>query len=60
MGSILELAVPFAGLGLTTGDAVELVVYLLEGGQPVETLPDSDLVRFVVPDASFADSMWSA
>ena len=60
VGSILELAVPFAGLGLTTGDAVELVVYLLEGGQPVETLPDSDLVRFVVPDASFADSMWSA
>jgi hypothetical protein len=60
VGSILELGVPFSALGLSAGDAVELVVHLLEAGQLAETLPDSDLVRFLVPDASFADSMWSA
>jgi hypothetical protein len=38
---------------------VELVAYLIESGQTVETLPDSDLVRFHVPDGSFAASMWS-
>ena len=60
MGGILELAVSFTSLGLAAGDAVELVAYVMEGGQPVETLPDTDLVRFLVPDASFAASMWSA
>jgi len=60
VGSILELRVSFASLGLSAGDPVELVAYLMEGGQPVETLPDTDLVRFLVPDASFAASMWSA
>jgi hypothetical protein len=57
---ILELGIPFASLGLAPGDRVELVAHLLEGGRPVETVPDLDLVRFVVPDASFAASMWSA
>jgi alpha-amylase/alpha-mannosidase (GH57 family) len=57
---VLELAIPFASLGLSAGDPLELVLYLLEGGQPVETLPDTDLVRIEVPDQGFADSMWSA
>jgi alpha-amylase/alpha-mannosidase (GH57 family) len=60
VGTILEVGVPFASLGLKPGESVELVAHLLEGGQPVETLPDTDLVRFQVPDASFAASMWSA
>jgi hypothetical protein len=60
IGKILELAIPFASLGLVPGEAVELVAHVIEGGQRVETLPDSDLVRFQVPDDSFAASMWSA
>jgi hypothetical protein len=60
IAGILEMAIPFASLGLTAGEPVELVAHLLEGGQPVETIPDTDLIRFVVPDAGFADSMWSA
>jgi alpha-amylase/alpha-mannosidase (GH57 family) len=60
IGSILELGVPFAGLGLAAGEPVELVAHLLEGGRTVETVPGTDLVRFEVPDASYADSMWSA
>jgi alpha-amylase/alpha-mannosidase (GH57 family) len=59
VGRILELEIPFASLGLTPGEAVELVAYVIEAGQTVETLPDSDLVRFHVPDESFAASMWS-
>ena len=60
VGNILEMAIPFASLGLAAGDPVEMVAHLLEGGQPVETMPDTDLIRFVVPDEGFADSMWSA
>ena len=60
VGRILELCVSFASLGLAPGDAVELVAYVIEGAQPTETLPDNDLVRFQVPDESFAASMWSA
>jgi alpha-amylase/alpha-mannosidase (GH57 family) len=60
VGRILELCVSFASLGLVPGDAVELVAYVIEGAQPIETLPDNDLVRFQVPDDRFAASMWSA
>jgi hypothetical protein len=58
--SILELAVPFATLGLAPGDAVEMLVQAVRDGQPVESLPADDLIRLVVPDAAFEAMMWSA
>ncbi len=60
IGSILELSVPFAALGVTAGDAIELLVHVLHGGQVVETFPADDLVRFKVPDRTFESAMWSA
>jgi alpha-amylase/alpha-mannosidase (GH57 family) len=60
VGSILELGLPFASLGLKAGDNVDLLVQLMQGGEPVESLPAADLVRFSVPDASYQAFMWSA
>ncbi len=60
IGSVLELGVPFASLGLEPRESVELLVQLLEAGEPIENLPGSDLIRFDVPDENYEASMWSA
>jgi alpha-amylase/alpha-mannosidase (GH57 family) len=60
IGTVLELGLPFASLGLKAGDNVDLLVQLMQGGVPVESLPAADLVRFSVPDASYGAFMWSA
>jgi alpha-amylase/alpha-mannosidase (GH57 family) len=60
IGRLLELALPFASLGLKAGDQVELLGMLFREGAPAETIPADDLVRFSVPDASFEAAMWSA
>ena len=60
IASILELGVPFRSLGLRIGDRVEFLAALTRGGQPVETLPADDIIRFSVPDETFEAAMWSA
>ena len=60
LASVLELGLPFQSLGLESGDSVDLLVQLMQGGVPVESLPAADLVRFTVPDASYEAFMWSA
>ena len=60
IASILELGVPFRSLGLRTDDRVEFLASLIRGGQPIETLPADDIVRFNVPDETFEAAMWSA
>jgi alpha-amylase/alpha-mannosidase (GH57 family) len=57
---LVELAIPFKSLGLSTGDPVEMIVRLVNGSEPVESLPDNDLVRLRVPDPQFDARMWSA
>jgi len=59
IGSILELAVPFASVNLSAGDQVELVLHLGAPGEPGETLPPEDLVRLSVPGPGYAEEMWS-
>jgi alpha-amylase/alpha-mannosidase (GH57 family) len=60
VASVLELGLSFESLGLKAGDNVDLLVQLMQGGVPVESLPAADLVRFFVPDDSYQASMWSA
>jgi alpha-amylase/alpha-mannosidase (GH57 family) len=59
IGSVAEMSMPFTALGLEAGAGVELLVQLLEDGDPIENLPGTDLVRFTVPDQGFESSMWS-
>jgi alpha-amylase/alpha-mannosidase (GH57 family) len=59
IGRVLELAVPFAAFGLVQGDGVEVTCRLLRAGEPFETFPWDDLVRFAVPGAHDEDSVWS-
>jgi len=60
VAALVEIAIPFASLGFATHDAVEMIGRLVKGEEPVETLPDDDLVRFRVPDPQFDSRMWSA
>ncbi len=56
---LLELAIPFAELEWKAGDHVELLAHLVVNGQPVETVPQGDVIRFRVPDRTFEAENWS-
>ena len=58
--SLVEIAIPFESLGLKVGDSVEMIGRLVQGTEPLETLPDDDMVRFQVPSPEFDARMWSA
>ena len=60
IGSVLELALPFASMDLKPGESVDLVVHLGAPGEPGETLPPEDWVRFTVPGSGDEAELWSA
>jgi alpha-amylase/alpha-mannosidase (GH57 family) len=55
---VLELAVPFAALGLAPGMKVALSVHALRGEVEVERLPRYGFLAFTVPDADFEHVNW--
>jgi hypothetical protein len=59
IGTVLELAVPFADLDLKAGDRVEMLIQLLHQGHPSESYPTDEPIRFEVPDSGFEVEMWS-
>jgi alpha-amylase/alpha-mannosidase (GH57 family) len=60
IGSILEIGLPFASLGLAPREAVEMLGMLQRTGETVETVPSDDVIRFSVPDETSEAAMWSA
>jgi alpha-amylase/alpha-mannosidase (GH57 family) len=58
LGTILELALPRPAFGLIPGQPLELVVQILDGGRPIETVPPGETVRTAVPDESFDVAAW--
>jgi alpha-amylase/alpha-mannosidase (GH57 family) len=56
---ILELAVPFAPLGLAPGEKVALSLHVLRGEVEVERLPRYGYLPFVVPDPDFDRIHWT-
>ena len=57
---LLELAVPFAAMGVASGETVALLVQALRDGQPIESYPGEEGLTFTVPGADFEAEMWSA
>ncbi len=57
---VVELAVPFAELGLKEGERVEFVVEVLEGKVELGRYPTDRACTFVVPGRDFEAMMWSA
>ncbi len=60
VGTIVEVSLPFASLGLAVGQPVELLARITQSGQPVETLPADDILRFKVPAQGDEARTWSA
>jgi len=60
IGAVLELQVPFAALGLSSGSWVELAVQIVEADRAIETYPPDQTLRFTVPDGDFEAANWSA
>jgi hypothetical protein len=56
---VLEIAVPFAGLGLARGDHVGLTLHVLRGDVEVERLPRYGFVTLTVPGPDFDVINWS-
>jgi alpha-amylase/alpha-mannosidase (GH57 family) len=55
---VLELALPFARLGLVPGTKLALSVHALRGEVEVERLPRYGFISFAVPDAEFEKVNW--
>ena len=55
---VLEVAVPFAALGLTPGMKLALSVHALRGEVEVERLPRYGFLAFTVPGADFEHVNW--
>ena len=55
---VLELALPFAALGLAPGMKLALSVHVLRGEVEVERLPRYGFLAFTVPDADFEHVNW--
>jgi hypothetical protein len=55
---VLEIALPFADLGLAAGERIALSVHARRGEVEVERLPRSGFVSLAVPDASFEHLNW--
>ena len=60
LDELLEIAVPFAALGLKPGEEVAMVLHVIREGETVEELPPGDIVRFIVPGAAADAGLWSA
>lgn len=59
-GSVLELAVPFGGLGLRAGDTLAFFIGLNGPGGELEHHPRHRPIELTVPDAHFESASWTA
>lgn len=55
---VVEVAIPFAGLGLARGDRMALAIHVLRGDVELERLPRFGYVTLTVPDEDFERIHW--
>lgn len=58
--AILEIAIPFASLGVATDDPLYFHVELIENDQPVERIPQEGAIETGVPSEEYEQLMWQA
>lgn len=56
--AIVELAIPFSGLGLLAGEPVQLSVRGMRGEVEAERIPSQGWLSFEVPDVDFERVLW--
>ena len=54
----MEMALPFAGLGLSAGDRVAVALHVLRGDVELERVPRFGYVTLTVPDQDFERINW--
>jgi alpha-amylase/alpha-mannosidase (GH57 family) len=55
---VVEIAIPFSGLGLAAGDRVALAIHVMRGEVEVERLPRFGYLALTVPDRDFERIHW--
>jgi alpha-amylase/alpha-mannosidase (GH57 family) len=58
-GDILEIQIPFRGLGVTPHERVAFLVVVMQGGAEVEHHPRHGPIELEVPDRDFAARNWT-
>jgi alpha-amylase/alpha-mannosidase (GH57 family) len=58
IGKIIELAIPFALLGVAAGQAISFAVELCTNGTGLERLPREGTIDMIVPSPDFERIMW--
>lgn len=56
---VLEMAIPFAALGVSAGQALDLLVHFDRGAERLESLPPGQPLRVTVPGAEWEAMNWS-
>ena len=59
IGSIVEMAIPFAALSATPGQALSFAVHLMKGEMEEDRFPKNGRVIINVPDENFDSIHWS-
>jgi alpha-amylase/alpha-mannosidase (GH57 family) len=60
LADIVELAIPFADVGLSPGSTAAAVLLVLREGMVVESWPAQEKLSFQVPSREFDSNMWTA
>jgi hypothetical protein len=60
LADIVELAIPFADVGLAPGSKADAILLVLREGMVVESWPAQEKLSFQVPSREFDSDMWSA
>jgi hypothetical protein len=58
VGRVVEVAIPFAKLGVAVGEPIQFYVELLEGGQSRDRAPREGTIALTRPSADFERVMW--
>ena len=56
---IVELAVPFADIGASSNDEIQLVITIEKGSQELERWPRGGSISFCVPTADYLEKQWT-
>ena len=57
---VLELAIPFRSLAVSTDDPLHFCMELIQGGQPIERVPNEGAIETFVPSPDYELIMWQA
>ena len=58
VNKIFEIGIPFADIGIKSGDEIHFTVSVKKDGKELESWPKGGVIVFKAPDEEFLSSSW--